>query len=353
MSRETMQHLNTNTLIGNTAQRGHAWHYRADLQGEESNHYPGPIPIEDVRRRLFDWQADSRRLAMEIPSDLADMTHLDDDGRPMRWEIQPDLQAIARSDNDHRLGVFTDSYQRHQYDTWLLDTVANLLDDGLSISSAGLLRDGAIAWVEISVPESIRTPEGVVFRPNCLATTSFDGSIATTFKRTVTDVVCDNTRAIALTETGQQYKVKHSRYSRMRIADARQALAMIHVQADAFAEEVARLCRIEVTDRQWRAFLDAHVPLSDPAGKRLEGRALTNAENKRITLNKLYTNDIRVQPWAGTAHGVLQAVNTYEHHENSTRGIARGERNMLRTVTGDFDTLDRQTWQTLEDVLAQ
>jgi hypothetical protein len=44
MSRETLKYLNTNTLIGNTAHRGTAWHYRAEEQGEESNHYPGPIP---------------------------------------------------------------------------------------------------------------------------------------------------------------------------------------------------------------------------------------------------------------------------------------------------------------------
>ncbi len=74
----------------------------------------------------------------------------------------------------------------HQYETWLLETVANILDDDLSISSAGLLRGGAIAWVEVSVPENITTPEGVEFRPNLLTTTSFDGSIATTFKRTIT-----------------------------------------------------------------------------------------------------------------------------------------------------------------------
>src|SRR4051812_36581484 len=111
----------------------------------------------------------------------------------------------------------------HQCDEWLLTTVANILDDDLTISSAGLLREGAIAWVEVSVPESITTPEGDTFRPNLLATTSFDGSIATTFKRTVTDTVCDNTREIALAEHGQQYEVKHSKYSRARLADARAA----------------------------------------------------------------------------------------------------------------------------------
>src|SRR5215212_6500999 len=57
MSQETHEWLNTNTLIGFTEKRGHAWHYRAEDQGAESNHYVGPVPVEDVRRRLFPWHA--------------------------------------------------------------------------------------------------------------------------------------------------------------------------------------------------------------------------------------------------------------------------------------------------------
>jgi len=351
MSKETLTHLNTQVLIGNTDQRGHAWHYRAEEQGDESNHYPGPIPLEDIERRLFHWVAESRRMAMEVPADVATMTHLSDDGVPMRWAVQADLQGIARSDNHHRLGVFTDGYERHQYRPWLVDTVGVILDDTLSVSSAGLLKQGAIAWVEVSMPESITTPEGVTFRPNLLATTSFDGSIATTFKRTVTDTVCDNTRECALAEKGQQYKVKHSRYSHMKITEARDALAMVHTLAEEFAAEIAQLCATVVTDKQWGQFLDAHVPLKDEKGETLSKRSASLAANKRSVLQKLYRFDARVAPWAGTAHGVLQAVNTYEHHENSVRGANRGERNMLRTVTGEFGNLDRSSWATLQKVL--
>ena len=57
-------------------------------------------------------------------------------------------------------------------------------------------------------------------------------------------------------------------------------------------------------------------------------------------------------PWAGTAHAVLQAVNTFEHHGKVVRGATRAERNMLRTVTGDFDTVDATAWATLQQVLA-
>jgi len=66
----------------------------------------------------------------------------------------------------------------------------------------------------------------------------------------------------------------------------------------------------------------------------------------------LYASDPRVAPWAGTVHGVLQAVNTYEHHEGVVRG-ERAERNGLKTITGDFGRLDRTTWKTLTAILDQ
>lgn len=103
-----------------------------------------------------------------------------------------DKQAIVGSDTAAVMGLFSEGYQLHQYEEWLLTTVANVLDDQLSISSAGLLKDGAIAWVEVSMPETISSPEGFDFRPNLLATTRFDGPIATTYKRTITAVVSDN-----------------------------------------------------------------------------------------------------------------------------------------------------------------
>jgi hypothetical protein len=80
-------------------------------------------------------------------------------------------------------------------------------------------------------------------------------------------------------------------------------------------------------------------------GQPLQGRARTLADTKRSTLTRLYDHDVRVAPWAGTAHGVIQAVNTYEHHEGTIRGAARPERNMLRTVTGDVGKLDRTTME--------
>jgi phage/plasmid-like protein (TIGR03299 family) len=359
MSRETMKWLNSNTLIGYTGKRGSAWHYRADLQSAEPNHYPGRVPVEDVRRRLFSWDAESWRVYARKPGagnlDVAELLAQPDYDAMVAYVLdalglreQKNRQAITRSDNEHVMGIFTGDYEPHPYDEWLLTTVANILDDDLHIGSAGLLRGGAVAWVSVEMEDNVTLPEGVEFRPHLLATTSFDGSLSTTFGRKVTNVVCDNTHGITMSERGQQIKIRHSRHSRLKLTEARQALNVIHEIAGDFAAEVARLCAIDVSDAAWKAFLDAHVPLPEA-----EGRSRTLAERKRETLTRLYDHDQRVAPWHGTGWGVLQAVNTYTHHEGIIRGAERGERNMLNAVTGRTDDLDRQTLEILARVLGK
>jgi phage/plasmid-like protein (TIGR03299 family) len=359
MSQETTQWLNANTLAGYTSKRGSAWHYRADLQSDQPNHYPGPVPVEDVRRRLFGWAAESREVYVRKPGrdalDIRELLAQPDRDATLAYVLdalglqhQLGRQAITRSDNDHVMGIFTNGYEPHPYDEWLLTTVANILDDDLHIGSAGLLRGGAVAWVSVEMEDNIKLPEGVEFRPFLLATTSFDGSLSTTFGRKVTNVICDNTHGIAMSERGQQIKIRHSRYSKLKLTEARQALNVIHEITSDFAAEVTRLCSIDVSDAAWAAFLDAHAPLPEAAGR---GRAM--AERKRETLTRLYDRDQRVAPWRGTGWGVLQAVNTYTHHEGIVRGAARAERNMLNAVTGRTDDLDQQTLDTLAGVLGR
>ena len=265
MSQETVKWLNTMTLIGFTDQRGHAWHYRAEAQQGECNHYPAAIPVEDVRRRLFGWQV--------LEGDVCSRaTLLTDDGVGTLTITDPDRKAMLRppgalgpDDPGAILGVFKSGYAGHDYAQWLLEQVAELLDDELAIGSAGLLRGGALAWVSIEVPETITTPEGVAFRPHLLATTSFDGSVATTYGRKVQLVVCDNTHAVAMAESGQQIKVRHSRHSQVKLADAREALALVHTIADDFAAEVAQLSAVQRLRRRLGA-------LSRRAGAAARGR---------------------------------------------------------------------------------
>lgn len=330
MSRETLEWLNNNTLIGFTDKRGPAWHYREG----SNNHFPGAVPMEDVKRRLFNWTAEERPLYVDS-GPVGNFTDLD--APPV---AVPDFKAITRSDNGDVLGIFKDGYQPHQYAEWLLKNVAAILDADLAIGSAGLLRGGRQAWVSVETPDTITTPEGVAYRPNLLAVASFDGSLATTYKPVVTNVVCDNTMAAGLRETGPQFKVKSTRNSMGRLSDAREALGIVHTIADDFAAEVEALCAQDFTDRQFTKLVEDLTPY-DPDAKNTRGR--TMAENKRDKLQELWSSDERVVQWNGTAYGAWQAINTYQTHESPFKGGNRAERNMVRVVTGQTEKADEDT----------
>ena len=337
MSKETLEHLNNGTLIGYTEKRGNAWHYREDLQGGESNHYQGSIPVEDVHRRLFNWKAIEGQITA---------TALTDDG--VMTTTDPERKAIMRSDTGAILGIFKSGYRPHQYDEWLIGNVGSILDADLQIGSAGLLRGGAQAWVQIEMEETLSVA-GVDFRPFLTAATSLDGSLATTYITGAQVVVCDNTLSAALGGSDRKLKIYHSVNSMQRLQDARAALGIVYDVADAFTEQVNRLTDETVSDSRWAQFVDAY---SNPtAAQKPTAQMVKKAE----TLQNLWTNDLRVQPWAGTAFGVVQAVNTYVHHLQTVRGETRSDRNAGRVIEGKVDELDRSTLQLLarfEEIVA-
>jgi phage/plasmid-like protein (TIGR03299 family) len=221
---------------------------------------------------------------------------------------------------------------------------------GLPVGSAGLLRDGAVAWVQAELPENVDTAAGVQFRPNLLNTTSFDGSVRTTFKRTFTIVVCDNTYRMAMGEKGAEFAVSHTRNSIQRLEGAGDALGLLEESAAAFTTHIMDLTEQAVTNRQWARFLDRWVPNTNPKGQKLTGAAAATATKKRDTLQRLWVKDPRVSPWRNTAFGVAQAINTFTHHE--TRAVGdRGERNTMSTILGDTARVDAQARKILLEVL--
>lgn len=336
MSKESMEWLNTMTLIGFSGKRGNAWHYREESQGDEPNHYVGAVPVEDVLRRLFNFTVREQTLYIVNAS----------------GEFVPvaDRKAMVTDDTDETLGIFKSGFQGHDYKAWLIDNVGTILDSELGIGSAGLLKGRAQAWVSIEVPDTITTPEGVEFRPNLVACTSYDGSLATTYKRTVTNVVCDNTLSAGLSEKGQTFKVKHTKNSGLAIASARMALEVVHTIGDDFAAEVARLCAIEVSPNVFDRVMGKLVPIPDAD---MNKRGNTVATNKANTIRAMYAHDDRVAPWAGTAFGVLQAFNTYALHEASVRGgVHRAVRNMENVVTDKMANHDSLVLSTLNEVMA-
>jgi len=331
MTRETLRWLNRNTLIGFAEKRGSTWHYRAELQGAEPNHYPGAIPIDDVLRRLFNWEATAIRLYRQVPCDPAEAISVDELGRPTKFVVDSRIKGIDRSDTGKNFRYAGSGYEIHQYREWLIDALKDIIDDDINIGSAGLLRDGGVAFVTIEVPDTIEILEGFGVRPHLLASTSHNGKYATAYKTVATFVVCDNTHEIALREKTPEYKVRHSKYSKLRLQSARDALQIVHRMTDDIRALVTELSELKVSNNQWNRLLDELAPIPEPIEKPDNRKLVEKAKTKQAELRHLYDSDDRVAPWKGSGLGVLQAFNTHRQHvAGNDRG--RDERNMLHTL---------------------
>jgi phage/plasmid-like protein (TIGR03299 family) len=332
MSEETSEWLNQNVLVGYTDKRGTAWHYRASDQGDEPNHYPGPIPVEDVRRRLFHWDVLEGSLVARF-----------DDGSEA---TDPSRKVLARSDTGDVLGIFKQSYTVHPYSEWLIDNVETILDEGLAIGSAGLLRKGAVGWVQIEMEDTLKSCD-VEFRPFLTAATSLDGSLATTYMTGAQVVVCDNTLQAARSSADHVTKIRHSVKSLNRVADVREALDLVITLGDAYVAEIEQLNKRKVSQKLWESFVAAYTKPAEKPGKEPSKLALTMSAKAADQLHDLWNNDERVTPWKGTEYGVLAAVNTHQHHNVITLGRSKAERNAEFTVTGRWAKNDAQTLELL------
>jgi phage/plasmid-like protein (TIGR03299 family) len=354
MSAETSGWLNRMTLIGNTLKRGMAWHWRAEDQGEESNHYEGFVPVEDVKRRLFNFEAVSK----PVYAKNSDGTFKVIDGK----------QAITHSNNGEVFGVVSNRYQIHQYEDVLLKNLEAILDSNeLGIDSAGLLQKGSRAWVQISVPENLSSTSGFEFRPTLIATTSHDGMRQTQYLRCLQAVVCDNTLQLALNENADhKVKIRHNRSAQLNdLGNLREALEIVYSAGSDMMEELEKLSSWAVTDNQFDALVKDLFPINmveltmkDESGKTIivpsstqDTRSAGKQNPKRDLLNGLWRTDPRVLPWKNTALGVIQATTTFHQHLSGS-DKNRYNRNYTRLVSNQQAEYDKMVLAKLELVTA-
>jgi phage/plasmid-like protein (TIGR03299 family) len=332
MTQETTAWIYENFLSGMESTHGKPW-WSNPATDNPAHHFDGPIPIEAVEK-LFGFEVDLSRVWVET-----------EDGELFLAE---GFKACVPDHKKACYGIHSDKYSvdGHQLREWLLEGPAKIINGIVGISNAGLLKDGAQAWVNVTTPEEWKTVQGVDFRPQMLWTTAFDGTIPSIVKQTTIVSVCDNTREAALRSAGLKYSVKHTKNSKFKLDDAKAALRLLEQNAEAFKAELNTLCEWKVTDLQFQQFMAQLVPLPEKVSldinkRDYSTRGATLAVNKRETLNELYRQDGRVSPWQGTAFGVLQMVNTYTTHEATQRGaVSRVARNMENVINGKIAETD-------------
>ncbi len=364
-SNQDVRELNLMTLIGCTAERGDAWHKRDDLQGDESNHYAGFIPREDVMRRLFSWDPQRADVAYLVPLS-AEQTRtvlaagpqgaqniVVMDGKAFRVvKSQEGRVGVLREDNDYDLGVFKSGAHHPPYSVTLLREAERLTGTTLGISTAGLLQKGGVAWMEFSMPQACHDDKsGLEYRPNLLRADSMNGTISLTTALTIEATVCMNTLSRNLLESniaGTLVRRKHTSGVVTRSLDSERSVLGILEQIDQdFVADPHRMIETPVSEFQRIKLMDIIAHMTDGMSKR--SRLL--AGNKRDRLSALSSNPM-VSPWVGTAFGEFQRYNTDDHWNAPSKGTGQWERNSWRKINGKRQQFDRSLVLAMEKALA-
>ena len=137
--------------------------------------------------------------------------------------------------------------------------------------------------------------------------------------------------AWGLRDSGQVSRVRHTTNSGFKLQNVREALDLVHLAGDDVMAEIERLSNIKVNDYQFDRIVKKLVPVPTLSNSNQAG--VTRATNKQQKIRSLWENDDRVTHWKGTALGVVQAWNTYDHHFTGKRE-KRVERNMVNALTG-------------------
>lgn len=252
------------------------------------------------------------------------------------------FRAVVDADTGYVFQMASDGWAWHPYTEWLLDGIMTLLD-----ASAGELQIGsviALGHKEKAVVQ-VRPGQGVEvggFRrlPWIAAFSSLDSSWATGFKPCVTDIVCDNTAEMAHRERTNKWSARHTKHSKLRISEAREKVEIFFKGFDDLAAEMERLMNVKVTDKHFSKVLDHLYPIEPNATAKLA----TRRQNIKETIGGLYFHDNRCSPWAGTAFGVVQTVNTFHHHVAPTwKGNDKVDRQAANLVTGETGNVDAKT----------
>lgn len=229
-------------------------------------------------------------------------------------ESVPDYKAIFRDDGKF-IAMVKKTYELVQpYST--MNFFEPYIDSGLvELEAGGSLFDGKqmFALAKIKNTESDVLP-GDSVKGYFLAVTSFDGSLAHTIKFTGTRVVCANTLAIALGETGQFKRLRHTKNIHARIADIQHTVNIAQHDFSQSVDQYRALARKRVRPQLFepyvRAVFDA-IPTKDkPVSDKMEAKVRHVLELVDNQIGMQYVPAMR-----GTAWQAYNAVSQYLTHD--------------------------------------
>lgn len=258
-----------------------------------------------------------------------------------------------RSDNGYKLGVFDGSYTpiTHEQIASVADELVKLArpQGGLTITSAGELNGGRNVFFafELGAPYSIGNDPNPI-SPYLTMFTSHNRTGALTLIQNDIRYGCANAANAAAfdvrTGAAQGFRIRHTRNSAERLADATDGLKKIMAWQLHTREMMEHLARQSFDDSQWEMLVRKSIPLDDQWGERKKDIRLARRDLLREIGSE---NNVNQEGIVGTAYGAFQAIVEWEDH---FYGYHNDEQRISRTIGNGNVSGKRVAFELIKDI---
>ena len=227
----------------------------------------------------------------------------------------PEQKVLYRSDTKAPLAVVSKRYQVVQPGE-ILEFYRDLTEvGGFELETAGVIREGRKFWALAKTGQSTTLKGRDRVDGYLLLATACDGTLATTAQFTSVRVVCNNTLAIAISDTNGAIKVPHR--SQFDAAAVKRQLGITVSSWDGFVARMKALVERPVDPDSVEGLLRRVLTYSAQSGS-------VNVVNEQAvkTVRSLYDGGGKGALLAssrGTAWGLLNSVTEYVDHHRRAR----------------------------------
>lgn len=260
----------------------------------------------------LDWEVDLYPLFAEITHERQLRLDRDERGEEIRMERVeilprkvevPGQFAVVRDSDLSTLGVVGGQYvpiQNHRS----FEFFDNVVDSGdAKYETAGSLKAGKVVFLTAKVPKEIKIAGQDAIDLYLVLSTSHDGSLAFRCAVTPVRVVCQNTLNYGLSIAKQSWSIRHTESAEGRVQEARDALGLTFMYAEAFEREAERLLAQDFTKAEFERLVRQLAPSRQAGDAAFQTQmALIGTLESSMTLD----DGLRYTRW-----GALNAVAEY------------------------------------------
>ena len=285
-------------------------------------------------------EAWARQAGMDWTIESSSVRYVSSDSGPGSIHAFPEQKVLYRSDTQAPLSVVSNRYQVVQ-PAEVLEFYRDLTEiGGYQLETAGVLKEGRRFWALARTGKSLALKGDDQVNGYLLLATACDGTLATTAQFTSVRVVCNNTLAIALSDSAGAIKVPHR--CQFDAQAVKRQLGIAVSSWDAFMVRTKALSECRVSAAAARAFMQR--VFAYPIGGAEEGKPTVN-ERALKAVQHLYAGNGKgamLSSSAGTAWGLLNSVTEFvDHHRRARNNDNRRDSAWF----GQGATLKQKAWE--------